>query len=221
MNPSNRVVRTVGITAIVALMTGCAGMQEIVERQDKLRAPAPLLAARALPSITAAYRKAAHAAEEKFVESIKAGDMAGLVDAGIAASNANCRAWFAALSEADRRWTQGEGDQGIMGNLITATLGAIGAHSSAVAAYGIGATALSAYNSNFRTSILTMAQPELQAAVLRMMEARANELRGRAATLTYPRAVDALDDYARICTAANAAAITSAALQAIDPAAKP
>ena len=206
--------RIIALGLAALLLTGCAGITDV--RQDQLYAPKPLNVASKTPAAVTTYRQLLKAAENAYeADALKAKPTpAVLIDTGIVAANANCRAWFAAVSDAERRFVQGQGNVGVVENAITAILGLAKASSGLVAAYGIGATAFEGYSSNYHSSVLSLGQHDIQSAVKNVMVQRANELRAQASSMTFPQAVDALDGYSRICSPETAIAITKSALSA-------
>lgn len=199
-----------GIAALL-LLTGCAGMSSIIEQRQALYAPAPI---NVVAPAGAAYSLAAKAAADGYVASKPGNAIAAMIDAGIVAANSNCRAWFGRLAAADQRWAQGEANLNVAENAVTAILGATKAASSVVAGYGVAATALSGYNGAFQASVLGMADGDLQAKVREIMTARAAEMRAGAAGLTYPQAIDQIEDYAQLCTTQAAKAAARSAMTA-------
>ena len=185
--------------ALLALtLSACSTLTDVYERQDALLAPKPLNAANKTPAAVTTYRAILKAAENAYEADAKkqTPTPAVLIDAGIAAANANCRAWFAAVSDADRRWSQGEGNSTRAERDYVDSRGGqrtVQPHHR----YGVAATAWSGFNQNFHSSVLNLGQHDIQSAVKNVMVQRANELRAQAPGMTFPQAADALDDYSR------------------------
>lgn len=201
------------------LLAGCAGITDVISNQQALYAPAPLNATKGkvAPSLTdyQAAHAAAQAAYTRGLKSVAPGDVVVvLIDAGIVAANSNCRTWFAAVSNAELRFAQGQGNLGVVENAITGVLGAAKASYGLITGYGIAATALEGYNSNFHSSVLGMADYDLQAKITEIMAVRAEELRAGARGMTYPQANDAIDAYVSLCTPQAAKATVKSTLGA-------
>lgn len=197
----------IAIALIAAsLLPGCAGMTDIIDKQKSLYAPKAFNSG----SADEPYKIAAAAARTAYTKAVNSGDRApipDMIDAGIVASNGKCREWLEKLSAADLRWRQGEGNIGVLQGLITGALGAAGAAADVFTVYGLGSAALAGFNANFHSSVLGMADPDMQAKLLEVRAARAREMRSDPPP-TYPQAIDALEEYERLCTpeAAKAAA---------------
>jgi hypothetical protein len=199
------------LLACAAVLSGCSNLPSVISQSDTLYAPRAFEAG----SQADAYRIAATAAKAAYATTAKqaANPIAAMVDAGIATANGVCRDWLGKVNAAELRWATGAGNISLLESAVTGILGAVGAHSSVVASYGIGATALNGYTANFHSSVLGMADYALQSKLWEIMDARATELRTESAAMSYPAALDALEGYAALCTpqAARAAARSSMA----------
>lgn len=207
-------VRIALTIALVALLTGCAGITDVIQKREQLYGAKPLNVESPAP---AAYALAAAAARTAYSSSIAAQPttIPGYVDAGIAAANANCRAWLLAVSAAEQRWRQGETNANVIMALITGVLGAANVHHDVITAYGLGSAAVQGYSQGFLSNVLGMADYDLQVKVREAMGARARELRAQAGGFTYPQAVDAIEDYGALCTPQAAKALSRSALTAV------
>lgn len=215
-------------SVLALLLSGCAGMSDVIGNQQALYAPAPLNAAKSKSAIApalSAYQAAFAAAHAAYLGELKktapADAIVVLVDAGIAAANGNCRTWFSAVSKAEQRFAQGEGNLGVLENAITGVLGAAKAGYGLITGYGIAATALEGYNQNFHSSVLGIADYDLQSKIIEIMTVRARELRATARDLTYPQAIDAIDAYVGLCTPQAAKATVKSSLGATSTVATP
>lgn len=197
-----------GLFAVV--LAGCASMTDIIDHQKKLYAPTPIAAG----STVDVYRMTAAVARSAFESSVgKTGNpIAGMLDAGIVAANHNCRVWMNNVSQADMRFEQGQGNLNVAKTAVGAILGAVKAPYDLITAYGIGSTAVDAYNANFATSVLGVADHDLQSKVREVMAARADELRQAAAGMSYPQAIDAIEAYAELCSPQAAKAMARSSL---------
>lgn len=212
---------------LLLMLVGCAGLTDVIADRT-LYAPAPLNAAKSKSATSpalAAYQ-AAHAAVQKANSAMlpkadPADAVFALVDAGIAAANSNCRSWFSAVSAAELRFAQGEGNLGVVENAITGVLGAAKASYGLITGYGIAATALEGYNQNFRSSVLGIADYDLQSKITEIMAERAAAMRAAGRTMTYPQALDAIDAYAGLCTPQAARATVKSAMGATSTVATP
>jgi hypothetical protein len=174
---------------IAAVLSGCAGMTDVIAHRETLYAPKAFQAG----SQEDAYRVAAAAGKAHYGTSV-AGDKAvpAMIDAGIATANGKCREWLAKVSAAELRWDAGEGNLSVAQGLITGA-------------------AVAGYEQNFRATALGMSDYALQAKLREVMQLRADELKAQAGSMTYPEAIDRLEDYAALCSvqAAKAAARSS------------
>lgn len=203
----------------VVSLSGCASFTDVFKNQNKLYGPAPLntvstSTAMGLYNTTLAAVQAGYA--NSLVNAPPDQQVAALIEAGIGAANANCRAWFALTSDAERKFTQGRGNVGILENAITAVLGLTQASSTLVSAYGIGAAGYEAYTNNFEASVLSIGHPDIQASLRSLMDSSAANLRASESTMTFPQAIDALDAYAALCSYQMARAVTSTALNGVN-----
>jgi hypothetical protein len=197
--------------ALLAL-TGCAGLMDIVAQRKALYAPEPLYTespaagayAIALANAKKAYANAPPASPSAVAE---------YVDAGIAQANHSCRAWLNAVSQAQLRFAQGEANLGVLQGLIVGILAASNVHRDVIAAYGLGSAAIAGYEQGFVANVLFMSDWATQTKVREAMAQRAGELRAKP-PLTYPAAVDAIEEYAMLCQPQAAKAMASSALTA-------
>lgn len=204
------------MAAIVAL-SGCSNMTEIIAKREALYAPAKLHAGGSSGPARVAFRKAEVAAARNYSAQMTVPEgipIKDYVDSGIAASNSDCRDWFARLNGDASRWNHDEANLNLVGNAITALLGAVEAPYKLIAGYGIAATAITGYNTNFQATILAMSDPDLQMKVRQIMTAQAATLRARSEAMTYPEALNALEEYHDLCSAQTAHAAVKSALGA-------
>lgn len=200
------------LTLAVAL-SGCAGMTDIIAKQETLYAPKAFQAG----SQEDAYRVAAAAAKKAFAASMDRpgfSSVTAMIDAGIATANGKCREWLGKVSAAELRWEQGEGNLSVTQGLITGALGAIGVHRDVMTVFGLGSAGLAGYNANFHQTALGMADYAYQAKMREVMQLRADELKAQAGAMTYPEAIDRLEDYASLCSAQAAKAAARSSLNA-------
>lgn len=201
---------------VAALLTGCAGLSDVIERRQQLYAPKPL----SVGSAVSAYQSASAAAKAGYQSALgglSANPIAAMVDSGIAAANHQCRQWLTAVNLASQKWEHGQGNLSVLHALLTGILGAVGAHSDLVTAYGLGSAAFVGYNRQFEHAVLAMADADIQAKLLEVMAARATQLRAEASTMSYPMALDAIEGYSALCSpsAAKAAVRSSLAVTAV------
>ena len=204
-------MKTIVALLAAVVLAGCAGMTDIIARQEALYAPKTFQAG----SQADAYQVAVKAAKAHYGTTI-AGEKSvpAMIDAGIATANGLCREWLAKVSAAELKWEAGEGNLSVAQGLFTGVLGAIGAHRDVMTAFGLGSAAVVAYNQNFRATALGMSDYALQAKMREVMQARADELKAEAGRLTYPEAIDKLEDYASLCSAQAAKAAARSSLNA-------
>lgn len=211
----------IAIALIVSLLAGCAGMTDIVSKQEVLYAPKTFQAG----SQEDAYQIAAKIAKAQYAKAL-ASDSAPsaipiMVDAGIATVNGKCREWLARVSMAELRWAAGEGNLSVAQGLITGLLGAVGAHRDVVTAFGLGSAAWAGYDQNFHATALGMADYAMQSKMREVMDTGAVELRADAPRMTYPEAIDRLEGYAALCSVQAARAAVRSSLNATTTRATP
>lgn len=201
------------ILGAAVLLAGCAGMTDVIQKREALYQAAPINPPTVRPSVDA-YTQVLSAAQSAYVLRTD-GSAPSLLDAGIGAANANCRTWLGAVSAAEQRWRQGETNVGVLASLVTGILGAANVHHDMITAWGLGAAAWQGYSQGFLSNVLGMADYDLQTKVREAMIARAGELRAQAANMSYPQAVDAIEEYAMLCTPQAAKALSRSALVAV------
>jgi uncharacterized membrane protein YeaQ/YmgE (transglycosylase-associated protein family) len=206
-------MKILAVAAALAALSGCAGISDVVQKREALYQAAPIHPPTLHPSADA-YNKAMAAAQAAYAP-LTDGSALSMVDAGIGSANANCRAWLAAVSAAEQRWRQGEQNVGVLASLITGILGATNVHHDMITAWGLGSAAWQGYSQGFLSNVLGMSDYNLQTKVREAMATRAAELRAQAASLSYPQAVDAIEEYAMLCTPQAAKALSTSALTAV------
>jgi hypothetical protein len=210
----NRPMKIKLLCVIAAVMLqGCAGWTDVIKNRNNLYGPVPLNAAESAPALNA-YRVTLAMGEKRYMDALTGDTLFAMVDSGIAAANGNCRKFFTDVSYADLVFKEGIGNQSVAMSAITAVLGAAKASYDVIAAWGIGTAALSAYNANFITSVLSMADYNIQSKVWEVMQSRAVTLRAEAPSMTYPQAVDAVAAYAVLCLPQAATAMLKSTLTA-------
>ena len=206
-------MKTLGVLA-VALLAGCAGVTDIVAKREQLYGAKPVNVESPAP---AAYALASVAAKAEYSSRVGVAPNAivGLVDAGIGAANSNCRAWLGAVSAAEARWREGETNVGVLSALISGALAASGVHRDVMTAFGLGSAGVQGYSQGFLTHALAMSDYDVQVKVREAMAVRARELRAQASAMTYPQAIDAIEDFAALCTPQAARALSRSAMIAV------
>lgn len=208
----------VTLLALIAVLSGCSNLAQVYRDRQALYAPEPLneKVPPTQSAATTAYRSVLAKAQAEYLSNVDNGDpqnrVVALVETGIASANNNCREWFTLVTLADSQYEQGTSNLSLVGNAITATLGALQASYALITGYGIAATLVSGWNGNFKASVLGMADHDLQAKVNQIMLDRAGELRVEAPNMTFPQATDALSQYAVLCLPHSAKAAAKSAL---------